>query len=142
VASLERCCAILRRNPGAAVALGWAVLVAHGPVEAEQAFVRAVEVNRSFGESHGGVAVALALQGRAEEAAERAKVARRLLPEGLGARYAEVILLASSGLEEQAQDELNALLDATAGEGLHPLRQVLARNMAAVAKPAEQRTLH
>lgn len=60
--------------------------------EAEQTFRKALALDRNFGESHGGLAVVSALQGKKSEAEEGVQRALRLDPEGLSARYAEMVL--------------------------------------------------
>jgi tetratricopeptide (TPR) repeat protein len=126
VEALRRCTAILSTNPGAAVALAWASLVAHGPQAAERDFLHAVEVNRSFGESYGGLAVAQALQGRLDEARHNMRLARRLSPDAAyGAQYAQAIIAATEGQHEQSARLIADILQTTIREGLPSLSQVL-----------------
>lgn len=67
--------------------------IARGEWEAAQRdFETALELDRNFGESHGGLAVALARQGHAGAARDAAARALRLDPQNLSARYAEAIL--------------------------------------------------
>lgn len=142
VTALRRCTAILSANPGAAVALAWANLVAEGPQAAERDFLRAVEVNRSFGESHGGLAVVQALQGRLDEARHSIRLAERLSPDAAyGAQYAQAIIAATEGRQEQSVRMIQDILRTTIKEGLPSLAQVLmkSRHVAAAATGA---TLH
>lgn len=73
-------------------ALGWCQLMARDMQGADSSFSRALALDRNFAESHGGLAVALALAGRRDAAAESAQRALRLDPQCLSARYAKAIL--------------------------------------------------
>lgn len=94
--SLERAYALAPDNFGTLVILGWARIAANDPVAAETYFRRALQINRSFAEAHGGLASALVLLERRDEARTEVKLARRL-GGSFGAGYAESILL---GLDE------------------------------------------
>jgi hypothetical protein len=60
--------------------------------QAEQTFAQVLAMDRNFGESHGGLAVVHALQGKKAQAAEGAERALRLDPESLAAVYARMVL--------------------------------------------------
>jgi Flp pilus assembly protein TadD len=59
---------------------------------AQLAFENALDLDRNFGESHGGLAVVQALRGQTEEAEESIRRAHKLDPQGLSARYAQAVL--------------------------------------------------
>jgi Tfp pilus assembly protein PilF len=72
--------------------LAWCQLM-RGDVEAARAsFEAALVLDRNFGETHGGLAVIAALQGRKQEASEAIERAQRLDRSGLSARYAQALL--------------------------------------------------
>jgi len=72
--------------------LGWSRLL-DGKLEAARAaFDTALGLDRNFGESHGALAVVLAMQGRRAEAEASIARAQGLDGEGLSARYAQMIL--------------------------------------------------
>jgi Flp pilus assembly protein TadD len=73
-------------------ALGWSQILQRDAVGAEASFQKALELDRNFGESHGGLAVAEAMQGKADLAAKSIERALGLNPHGLAARYAQMIL--------------------------------------------------
>ncbi len=72
--------------------LGWCNLLRQDLPAARAAFQEALALDRNFGESHGGVAVVLALQGEAAEATTAIRRAQGLDPTGLNARYAQAVL--------------------------------------------------
>jgi tetratricopeptide (TPR) repeat protein len=72
--------------------LGWACIALQAWDEAGAAMGRALELDRNFGESHGAVAVVAALTGQREAAQASIERALRLDPNGLSARYAQMVL--------------------------------------------------
>ncbi len=71
---------------------GWACLMQKDMAGARQAFDAALALDRNFAESHGGLAVVLALTGEPERAAEHIELAIRLDKTNLSARYAQAVL--------------------------------------------------
>jgi Flp pilus assembly protein TadD len=80
------------RHTGTWVAWGWCRLLRNDSEAARQVFEESVRLDRSFGEGHGGLAVALLQLGRGEEAKRELQIALRLDAKGLGARYAQALL--------------------------------------------------
>jgi len=72
--------------------LGWTAIMNRKYGEATQAFERALEIDRNFAESHGGLAVAHALCGKVDLARISIARAEGLDKDGLAARYANAIL--------------------------------------------------
>ena len=72
--------------------LGWCEIFLKDFPAAKAAFVAAVALDRSFGESHGGVAAVLALQGDRQGAESELRRARRLNPKSLSAQFARSVL--------------------------------------------------
>lgn len=70
----------------------WAQLLSSDLAAAHSSFTSALELDRNFAESHGGLAVALALQGLGQEARHHAERALRLDASNLSGRYAQAIL--------------------------------------------------
>lgn len=95
--SLAKAEACMPEHAGTIVALGWAQLTTGRHAEAEQTFRRAVEADRSFAESHGGLAAALVHLNRLDEARQAVTVANRLDPANFGAVYAKAALLKIDG---------------------------------------------
>lgn len=73
-------------------ALGWCQIARGELADARETFDAALALDRNFGESHGGVAVVAALQGRNADAEASMQRALRLEPEGLSAKYAGMVL--------------------------------------------------
>jgi Flp pilus assembly protein TadD len=90
--ALRHAVALMPAHIGTWQALGWACVWLHAWDEAASAMREALELDRSFGESHGAVAVVAALAGRHEEAQAAIERALRLDPEALSARYAQMVL--------------------------------------------------
>jgi len=69
----------------------WAQLLSSDLPGAQRSFTSALDLDRNFAESHGGLAVALALQGRTEEALQHIERALRLDAFNLSGRHAQAI---------------------------------------------------
>jgi len=70
----------------------WCQIMAGALDGAASSFQRAYDLDRNFGETHGGQAVVAALQGRTSEASSAIERALRLDPAGLSARFAQAVL--------------------------------------------------
>jgi tetratricopeptide (TPR) repeat protein len=77
---------------------------------AERAFHAALAIDRTFAESHGGVAVIEAIRGQADQARMSIKRALRLDPHCLAARYAEHLLLKRDGRDQDADTVIGDVL--------------------------------
>jgi tetratricopeptide (TPR) repeat protein len=82
--------------------LAWANITLGDVAGAQAAFDEALVLDRNFGETHGGLAVIAALQGRDEEARVSVRRALRLDPQALSPKYAEILLLQREGRHEDA----------------------------------------
>jgi tetratricopeptide (TPR) repeat protein len=125
VAALERATQLIPDSVGIRVTLGWATLTARDVVRAEQVFRDSLDIDRTFGEAHGGLAVALALQTRVDEAREAIKRACGLDPNGFGAVFAQTIILKLHGKDKMATDILaNMLQQAPRPDGKTLIEQI------------------
>lgn len=106
VTALRKALDLLPDSVGIAVTLGWSVLCAKDAREAERTFRTAIEIDRGFAEAHGGLASALALQGRIDEAQQSIRRAERLDPAGFGAAFARTVVLKVQGQHDAAVDFL------------------------------------
>ncbi len=77
---------------GTWIAHGWCRVLLEKPAEARKSFEEGIQRDRNMGESHGGLAVALARLGEVDAAKREIEIALRLDPTGMGARYAEAVL--------------------------------------------------
>jgi Flp pilus assembly protein TadD len=71
---------------------GWAQVLRRDLAAARRSFQAALELDRNFAESHGALAVVLALEQQEQAARKHIELAKRLDVEGLSARYAEAVL--------------------------------------------------
>ncbi|RDI99331.1 hypothetical protein DVT68_00240 [Dyella solisilvae] len=109
-AQLDRAGKDMPRHIGTWHALAWCQLLEGDLAGAHYSFDRAFELDRTFGETHGGFALVHALRGERPEAQEAIKRARRLAPHGFSARYAESVLLLDDGHVEQASEAVRGIL--------------------------------
>lgn len=77
---------------GTWIGRAWAQLLAQDLPAARASFESALALDRNFGESHGGLAVVLAMQGERDTAAQHAEFAERLDRRNLSAQFARAIL--------------------------------------------------
>jgi len=126
---LERAYALMPENFGTLAILGWTRIAANDPIGAEQYFRRALQINRSFAESHGGLASALVLQDRREEARKEIKLAKRL-GGSFGVGYAESILLALEQGQAAGSDLLVERMRQLPGPVQFQLRREIERMLA------------
>lgn len=118
--------------------LAWLQIMDNDLAGAQQSFDKAMALDRNFGETHGGLAVIAALQGRTEDAQRLAQVGRRLNPQGFSAPYAESLLLVRAGQGEKAGEIVNRLLDSSVVEGGLSTRELTAALLARRRRDAAQ----
>jgi len=123
--ALERAVQIMPDNSGTIVALGWARLAAKDARAAERTFRQAVSVDRNFAEAHGGLASALALQARVDEAQQAVRLANGLDRNNFGGRFAQAVLLTMRGRKEVATELLAKLLQQPPSPDGKPLMEHL-----------------
>lgn len=103
IASIEAALKFMPDHVGSVTTLGWAHFAARDIPAAERTFRRALDIDRSFGEAHGGLSVTLVFQNRLQEARREAQIAKRLDPRGLGAVWASGALMALDGKREAGE---------------------------------------
>lgn len=81
--------------------LAWCKLFLADLPGAEAMFAQALTVDRNFADSHGGMAVVLAMQGDRSRAEHEVKVALRLDPTALSANYAVLVLAGDTNEPER-----------------------------------------
>jgi tetratricopeptide (TPR) repeat protein len=125
VESLGHATRIFPGNAGIMVSFGWAKLASKDAAGAQEVFEQALRVDRTFAESHGGLASALAFQHKFERAEQEIKLARRLDPSGFGADFAETTILAVQGQTQAATDLFDRMLLRSPPGGMLPLIEQL-----------------
>jgi tetratricopeptide (TPR) repeat protein len=98
-------------------------------VAAERAFQRALGVDRTCGETHGGLAVTAALRGLENEARLCVSRALKLDHDSVLARYAEMLLLEYAGRAKEARDALVQILARPAPRGEPTYRELMIRKL-------------
>lgn len=111
---------------GTWVAAGWAWLLAGDQAAARARFDRAVAIDDSFGEGHGGLAVIDMMEGHIEDATRRSEIALRLDRQGLGGTLARSLLLDRAGETTAAARIREMALNAPIGPNGRSVMQMLA----------------
>jgi len=121
--ALERATVAMPEHLGTWHALAWSQLLQGKRDDAEHSYQQAYELDRNFGESHGGLALVAALKGDAATAEAAIKRALRLDPQSPTAHYARIVLQQARGEEGIALDGLEALRAQMQVEGGIPTAQ-------------------
>jgi len=109
--------------------LAWTQLFQHNTRAAEASFKRALELDRTFGESHGGLAVVAQLRGDGARATELMEKARRLSPGGLSIQYVKMLQIEQCDGKEAARKFLLDVLGKTAAAEGTPLLSLIQRQL-------------
>jgi tetratricopeptide (TPR) repeat protein len=97
---IERGLRALPTHLGSWQLLGWNYLFAQRLDDAERIFNHALELNRNFAESHGGLASVAALRGDRANAERLMEVAERLDPARNSSKFARAVLAGQEGGDE------------------------------------------
>jgi tetratricopeptide (TPR) repeat protein len=124
---LERAVLYMPSHIGTWHALAWARIVSNDLAGAEAAFAKALEIDRNFGETHGGLAVIAVMQGRTAEAERMTRIALRLDSMSFAGRFAQSLLLARQGNTGAAQDAIQKILNSPVAIGEEALGVRLAQ---------------
>jgi len=92
LAYFQKAVSVMPNHIGTWHGQGWAQLVLHDLDAAHTSFEAALALDHNFAESHGALAVVLALQNQAEPANAHIQVAQRLDRGNLSGRFAQAIL--------------------------------------------------
>lgn len=84
-------------------ALAWCQLVQNKITDAKCSFDSAMDIDRNFGETHGGLAVIDVLNNEKDSALRKIKVALRLDPESFSARFAESLIIGAYDKKKATQ---------------------------------------
>lgn len=114
---LERATVLMPDHIGTWHVLGWVYIFRGDAAAGERIFRHALAMDRNFGESHGGLAVTLAIQSKREEAEEEVQIAQRLDPRSLSAHYASALLRGDIADRERFTVLARRVLSATEAPG-------------------------
>ena len=112
-AALEKAVQEMPNHIGTWHMLAWLHIMKDEVAQAKMAFQRSYEIDRNFGETHGGLAVIAALEGQQKLAEEHIKKAKRLNPNGFAAHYASMVLLEKQGKAEEAKALFTRVMETT-----------------------------
>lgn len=122
----DRAAEVFGDHLGTWIAAGWAWLIAGDTAAARERFVRVLDLDASFSEAQGGLAVVNAMEGRLEEAKRGSELALRLDRQSLGGALARSLLLEHGGDATGAARIREAALTAPIGPGGRSVAQMLA----------------
>lgn len=97
--------------------VAWICVLKDDATGARRAFERAYDLDRNFGETHGGLAIADVMDGRLDQAKTGIRRALKLNPECLSARFAEMLILQRAGKKKEAEALVERVLDGPAPTG-------------------------
>lgn len=117
VTGFQRAISLMPMHIGTWHGQGWTHILRKDLAAARVSFEKALELDRNFAESHGGLAVVLALQGEAEAAKGQLELADRLDGANLSARYAQAVLSGDAQNAEFVQRLAERLLKARVQRG-------------------------
>jgi tetratricopeptide (TPR) repeat protein len=112
--------------------LAWVQLLQNDIKSAASSFEKAYDLDRNFGESHGGLGVVAAFEGKWQEAETHSKTALKLDPQSFSGRFVRSLILQRAGRGGTAQQLLERMLrseQAPGGGSLADMvRRVASRN--------------
>jgi Tfp pilus assembly protein PilF len=96
--------------------LAWCQLMTSQLKEALESFESALKLNRNFGDSHGGVAIALVVLDRIEEAKESMRRAIKLDPESMAGLYAKSLIAEIDGNTAESKMIMDKLMNSSSAK--------------------------
>lgn len=91
--------------------LAWIYILRGDSTPARSALEQSYTLDRTFGETHGGLAIVDMLDGKLDDAQLGIRRALKLNPDGMSARYAQMLMLQKAGKLEEAQALVRQVLD-------------------------------
>lgn len=122
---LDRAVQAMPDHIGTWHALAWTQLLEGDQAAAEGSYRSAYDLDRNFGDTHGGLALIAALRGQYDDAEQDIKRALRLDPNAVTAKYAQALVLEARG-DEAGSDALMRELVQGTGSPV-PIREFNAR---------------
>lgn len=125
--SLEKSVKYMPNHIGTWHALAWCQLLDSDLEAGKDSFNQAMEIDRNFGETYGGLAVIAALEGKTDQARELSKKGLGLNSQSFSARYAQSLIVAAAGGGDRATKMVENILDAEVVEGAGSLKTLLVK---------------
>ena len=110
-------------------ALAWCQLITDDIQSAKKSLLASLDIDRNFGETHGGLAVIDVLEGNLDEARIKSKKALRLDPLSFSGRFAQSLLLDRSGNTDDAKKIIHQILSSKIGDDTETVQMKIARQM-------------
>jgi len=107
--------------------LAWIYIIRKDSNQARSALMSSYALDRSFAETHGGLAVVDALDGKHATAQLGIRRALKLKPDCMSARYAEMLMLQNAGKIEEARALTQQVLDRCAPGSSETIRVLMER---------------
>ena len=126
LANIDRCADLFGSHIGSWIAAGWAALMKKDYVGSRRRFARALELDRNFAESHGGLAVIDILEAKPEEGRQKLKTALKLDRHCFSAALARFLILS----EAQDTKAAAALLERAMHTPIQGSDRTIAQTMA------------
>lgn len=149
-AAFEKTVVLLPGHLGSWNALAWIQMMQNDLDTAGETLEAALRQDRNFGETHGTLAVLLALRQKWDEARRETDIALRLQPESFAGRFAQTLIVEHRGTPQLAQQMLVQIMEnfqAPAGGNLiDVVRRYAARSNPAlpcavsIAHPSQKET--
>jgi tetratricopeptide (TPR) repeat protein len=124
---LRKAVDLLPSHLGTLVALGWTQFALGKYAQSEQTFRASIERLRVFAESHAGLAAALFLQDRFEEAEREKNIARRLDPKAVSVQFLEGLFQYKDGDKEKSYETIRRAFDLEVGRSGQSIKQSLTK---------------
>jgi tetratricopeptide (TPR) repeat protein len=123
--ALDKGAALFGDHLGSWIAAGWAHFTNGDYAKARTSFERAMAIDDTFAEAHGGLAVINIMDGRIADAERQADIALRLDKKCLGGTLAKTLLLQRSGQAEMAQRVRDLAMKMPIGPGGMTIAQAM-----------------
>jgi tetratricopeptide (TPR) repeat protein len=118
--------------------LAWSQILRNDLVGARQSVEAAMQVDRTFADNHGTLAVILIFQGKQEEAQQAMKRGIRLNPKSAASLFAQSLLISAKGDKAAGQAVIHKIIEGRKLPDGTTMEQAIARHMAAMGRPGKQ----
>ncbi|MDB5988177.1 MAG: hypothetical protein JWR16_3230 [Nevskia sp.] len=117
--------------------LAWSQILRNDLVGARQSVEAAMQVDRTFADNHGTLAVILFFQGKQDEAQQAMKRGVRLNPKSAASLFAQSLLMSAKGDPAAGQATIRKIIEGRRLPDGTTMEQAIARHVAALGRPAK-----
>lgn len=122
--------------------LGWAHIALNEMAEALEAFKFSYELDKSFAETHGGLAAVYAHLGKRKEAERHIKLAEKLGPDSFAVIYAKTVMLRKNNRQEEANQMLSDMQSKYYPSLNSTPKELIEKRLLDLAKRQDSQSLH